>query len=235
MSRGLPAKPLASGPQGEADRLRPKRPAAARQPPARPPREDATRSERQASRTAPCPAVAVAATSWRLLRRSWPREHGRARRRQAGRDAFDLLAWGRKYLPRHFTPAALAHAPLAGRGGWTCMRTQRGMKLNVLAPRGGAKSTIGTLAFPLRAALEGWEPYIWIVSDTRHQACAHLENIKAELLDNAALAADYPAGGRPRAGVAGRGHRAPQRRGHRGLRHRPAAPRPPAPRSIAPR
>ncbi len=31
---------------------------------------------------------------------------------------------------------------------------------------------------------EAWEPYIWIVSDTRHQACAHLENVKAELTDN---------------------------------------------------
>ena len=62
----------------------------------------------------------------------------------------------------------------------------------MLGPRGGAKSTLGTLAYPLRAALEGREPYIWIVSDTQHQACAHLENIKAELLDNPRLAADYP-------------------------------------------
>jgi predicted phage terminase large subunit-like protein len=72
------------------------------------------------------------------------------------------------------------------------MRRERGTKLNVLGPRGGAKSTIGTLAFPLWAAVECWEPYIWIVSDTKHQACAHLENIKSELLDNALLAADFP-------------------------------------------
>lgn len=62
----------------------------------------------------------------------------------------------------------------------------------MLGPRGGAKSTIGTLALPLRAAVEGWEPYIWIVSDTKHQACAHLENLKAELLDNDRLTADFP-------------------------------------------
>ncbi len=42
------------------------------------------------------------------------------------------------------------------------------------------------------AAVECWEPYIWIVSDTKHQACAHLENIKAELLDNQGLARDFP-------------------------------------------
>ena len=78
------------------------------------------------------------------------------------------------------------------------MRPLRGSRLNVLGPRGAAKSTIGTLAFALRAALEGWEPYIWIVSDTRHQACAHLENIKAELLDNRLLADGLSAGGRAR-------------------------------------
>ena len=73
------------------------------------------------------------------------------------------------------------------------------MKLNLLGPRGGAKSTIGTLAFPLREAVEGREPYIWIVSDTKHQACAHLENIKTELLENSLLACDYPqAAGRGR-------------------------------------
>ena len=68
----------------------------------------------------------------------------------------------------------------------------RGTRLNVLGPRGGAKSTIGALALPLRAALEQREPYIWIVSDTAHQACAHLENIKTELVDNPLLAQDYP-------------------------------------------
>jgi predicted phage terminase large subunit-like protein len=118
--------------------------------------------------------------------------HGRARRQAAGRAPLDLLAWGRKYLPRHFQrPPSRMHAWLARR--LDMMRLRRGVKLNVLAPRGSAKSTLGTLAFPLRAALEGWEPYIWIVSDTRHQACAHLENLKAELVDNPRLAEDYPA------------------------------------------
>ena len=71
-------------------------------------------------------------------------------------------------------------------------RDCRGTKINVLGPRGGAKSTIGTLALPLRAAVERQEDYIWIVSDTKPQACAHLENIKAELLDNHRLAEDFP-------------------------------------------
>jgi predicted phage terminase large subunit-like protein len=74
----------------------------------------------------------------------------------------------------------------------------RGQKLNVLAPRGAAKSTIAALAFPLREALEGHEPYIWLLSHTRHQAYTHLENIKNELAANPALAAAYP-------GAAGKG------------------------------
>ena len=119
------------------------------------------------------------------------------RRRRADCEGLDLLAWCRKYLPRHFSrPPSRMHLWLARR--LDALRTERGTKLNVLAPRGGAKSTIASLAFPLRAALEGFEPYIWIVSDTRHQAVAHLENIKAELLDNPRLMQDYP-------GATGRG------------------------------
>jgi predicted phage terminase large subunit-like protein len=118
--------------------------------------------------------------------------HGRARRLQrVGGDAQDLLSWGAKYLAAHFArPASNMHRWLAGK--IDAMQNARGTKLNTLGPRGGAKSTIGTLAFPLREALEGREPYIWIVSDTKHQACAHLENIKAELLENRLLTRDYP-------------------------------------------
>jgi predicted phage terminase large subunit-like protein len=71
------------------------------------------------------------------------------------------------------------------------MCTARGLKLNLLGPRGGAKRTIGTLAFVLRSALEGREPYIWIVSDTKHQAIAHLENIKDELVGSEPLIEAY--------------------------------------------
>jgi len=101
-----------------------------------------------------------------------------------------LLAWGRHYLPRHFVkPASTMHRWLTA---WLDAPRQRGWKLNILAPRGGAKSTLITLAAALRAALTGREPYIWIVSDTKAQAAGHLANIAAELLDNARLARDYP-------------------------------------------
>jgi len=118
--------------------------------------------------------------------------HGRARRLQAARNGGPgLLDWARQYLPDHLTrPASTMHRWLARQ--LDLMWHRRGTKLNLLGPRGGAKSTIATLAYVLRAAVEGWEPYVWIVSDTRHQACAHLENVKSELVDNPRLAADYP-------------------------------------------
>jgi hypothetical protein len=124
----------------------------------------------------------------RWLRREIGPRHGPARREPP----LELLSWGRQYLPEHFRrPPSAMHVWLAAQLDRT--RTARGVKINVLGPRGSAKSTVATLAYPLRAALECAEPYIWIISDTRHQACAHLENIKAELTDNSRLAADYPA------------------------------------------
>jgi len=118
--------------------------------------------------------------------------HDWARRYQAGRNGdAGLLAWARDYLPDHFTrPPSTMHDWLARH--LDEMLVVRNAKLNVLGPRGGAKSTIGTLAFPLRVALELREPYIWIVSDTKHQAVAHLENIKTELTENRRLAEAYP-------------------------------------------
>lgn len=72
------------------------------------------------------------------------------------------------------------------------MRDERGVKVNVVGPRGAAKSTVATLAGVLRAAVEADEPYIWIISDTKSQAQAHLENVKTELLENEQLAEAYP-------------------------------------------
>lgn len=107
------------------------------------------------------------------------------------RRAAPLLTWGRHYLARHFTrPPSAMHRWLEEK--LEPARHDRGLRLNAIGPRGGAKSTIGTLALPLRAAHAETEPYIWIVCDSREQAAAHLDNIKAELVDNEAIAGDYP-------------------------------------------
>jgi len=120
------------------------------------------------------------------------RRHGRARRMVSGRgEAEGLLAWARRYLPEHFRrPPSAMHRWLGAQ--LDRLADRRGCKLNVLGPRGSAKSTVATLAYPLWVAMHRLEPYVWIVSDTRHQAVAHLENLKAELVDNRRLAADYP-------------------------------------------
>lgn len=105
--------------------------------------------------------------------------------------AMTTLEWGRAMLPRHFAKAPSAMHEWLG-GQLDSFRDQRGVKVNVVGPRGSAKSTIATLCYVLRAAVEGWEPYIWIVSDTIPQAQLHLENVKAELMGNRMLSRAYP-------------------------------------------
>lgn len=103
-----------------------------------------------------------------------------------------LLEWAALVLPNYFcAPPSVMHRWAAKK--LDAARFRRGLRLNILAPRGNAKSTLGTLAYPLREAVEGREPYIWIVSDTKSQAQTHLDNIKAEILDNEKLREFYPA------------------------------------------
>lgn len=112
----------------------------------------------------------------------------RATKRQP---SLPTLEWGKHYLPYHFAkPASAMHLWLGAR--LDSLQQARGVKVNVIGPRGAAKSTIGTLCYVLQAAVECWEPYIWIVSDTKEQAQLHLENVKHELTNNERLAEDYP-------------------------------------------
>ncbi len=118
-----------------------------------------------------------------------------ARARQAdatvGRGAKGLLAWGANYLPAHFSrPASNMHRWLAGK--IDAMRTARGIKLNLLGPRGGAKSTIGTLAFPCARPSKGGSRISGSFPIQSIKPVLILENIKAELLENGLLARDYP-------------------------------------------
>ena len=119
------------------------------------------------------------------------REIGKLSERTSGRRGdlgqLDALAWGRYYLADHFLRApSRMHVWLGEQ--LDQLQENRGTKINVIGPRGGAKSTIGTLCYVLRVAIEGAEPYIWIVSDTKHQAQTHLENVKIELEENDLLA-----------------------------------------------
>ncbi|MGQ9504230.1 MAG: hypothetical protein ACUVQG_03835 [Thermogutta sp.] len=132
-----------------------------------------------------------AASILKGLRASLATLHGKTRRQQRGtnhRQGF--LAWAEAHLPQHFRlPPSRMHRILARHIEQATLH--RGVKLNVLGPRGSAKSTLISLAYPLWCLLEEKEPYIWLVSDTRHQARAHLENIKTELLNNPQLQQRY--------------------------------------------
>jgi len=105
--------------------------------------------------------------------------------------SIDQLTWARKYLPHYFTrkPSAM-HEWLAA--ATHSARRERGVIINVIGPRGGAKSTVGTTTNALRCAVEGTEPFIWIISETGPQAEEFLTQIKEELEHNEALARDYP-------------------------------------------
>lgn len=106
-----------------------------------------------------------------------------------------LVDWGRSLLSGYFRlPPSRMHLWLSDE--LDRLDSVRGTKLNVLGPRGSAKSTLGTLAYVLRCAVEGREPYIWIVSDTIGQARTHLAHVKTELEENQLLAAYYPHGAR---------------------------------------
>ena len=99
--------------------------------------------------------------------------------------------WNRKFLPDYFGrfPPADFHAQLdADLHG---LHLRRGARLSYIAPRGGAKSTWVTLAYPLRCALEVWEPYTIILSDSSDQANELLRHVKGELEGNELLAAVY--------------------------------------------
>jgi hypothetical protein len=96
-----------------------------------------------------------------------------------------------RYLRANFPlPSSAFHRWLAG--ALDGLHGRRGTRLDVIAPRGAAKSTWSSLAYPLYAAVEGLEPYVQIFSDTRDQAWVWLDAIREELETNPGLAADYP-------------------------------------------
>jgi hypothetical protein len=108
-----------------------------------------------------------------------------------------LAEWAGRYLraeaaagPVPLVPESALHFFLAEE--LDRLRTARGRRLGVLAPRGSAKSTWSTLAYPLWCALEGLENYIVLTADTGQQAHKYLDTIRRELETNDRLAAVYP-------------------------------------------
>jgi len=127
----------------------------------------------------------------RRFRPVFAKAHGAARRLESGANASGgLESWCFTFLPDYFcrTPSLMHRWMFRVLDSFSLKRCSR---LNLLAPRRNAKSPIGTLAYPLRAALEGTEPYVWIVSDTLDQAVLHLENIRLALESSPLLKTHY--------------------------------------------
>ena len=73
------------------------------------------------------------------------------------------------------------------------LHLERPIKRNYIAPRGAAKTTWISKAYPLWCLCERIEPFVLLLSDTETQAASFLTAIKAELEGNQLLAAAYPA------------------------------------------
>lgn len=69
---------------------------------------------------------------------------------------------------------------------------ERGRKIAIAAPRGHAKSTLGSLFFVLWSICYGRETFVLLVSETADQANKLLQAIKEELESNPLLRQDFP-------------------------------------------
>ncbi len=93
------------------------------------------------------------------------------------------------YLPHYLTIApADFHDELL-----TALGDHREKMIEILGFRGSAKSTFGSLALPLWAALEHPDlyPFILPIADTGLQSAINIANIKEELENNALIMQDY--------------------------------------------
>jgi len=110
------------------------------------------------------------------------------------RQARDLtpLEWSRRFLPGYFGRFGPADFHAVLDADLHNLHLRRGDKRSYIAPRGGAKSTVVTLSYVLRCALEAWEPYTLILSDSSEQANELLRHVKSELTTNEFLADVYP-------------------------------------------
>jgi len=100
-----------------------------------------------------------------------------------------LLGFSLVYLTGYFTdPPASFHREL-----FHCLEDAAIKRLLILGFRGSGKSTDGSLALPLWAALEKPQeyPFIILISDSTRQATLNISAIKNELETNALIKQDY--------------------------------------------
>ncbi|MBL8881075.1 MAG: hypothetical protein JNG88_18320, partial [Phycisphaerales bacterium] len=98
-----------------------------------------------------------------------------------------LLAWAREFLPHFFTeePASF-HAEFA-----TALENDEKRLIARVAPRGHAKSTLASLAFPLWCLFEQRRRNIVIISHESSLAVQFVRDIREEIESNDLLRAAY--------------------------------------------
>jgi hypothetical protein len=102
-----------------------------------------------------------------------------------------LLGFSLIYLSGYFTdPPALFHPQLIH-----ALESEDERRVLILGFRGSGKSTFGSMALPLWAALEYPEkyPFIILVADSARQATLNISAIKHELETNQLIKQDYDA------------------------------------------
>jgi len=120
----------------------------------------------------------------------------RARRERVANARHDLEYFGKTYFPHYLTkPSSRLHKYLYKRLGDMIDRavvTGEGDKEADAAPRGNAKSTIGTLILPIFCAAYAYRRFIVIVSETAAQSEDFISFVQAELEMNERLRQDFP-------------------------------------------
>lgn len=101
--------------------------------------------------------------------------------------------WAHKYLSHYFELApSIFHEWISSEEVLGRLHMRRGEKRVIQAPRGAAKSTWSTQAYPLYCAAHQLEPYIIISADSSPQAEKYLQAIRDEIESNDLLRRDYP-------------------------------------------
>jgi len=96
------------------------------------------------------------------------------------------MAWGKTFFPHHFRmESPKFHAELV-------QGAMENLLLSVAAPRESAKSTILVFLYPFHGIMFKRFHFIVLLSNTFKKAAMHLDTIKKELMDNAALKEAFP-------------------------------------------
>lgn len=113
-----------------------------------------------------------------------------ADQQQAQKTGLPLIQWAQRFLENYLScDLSELHTYLAGQ--LDRLTSERNGRLNVVAPRGSAKSTWSTFAWPIYLILEHQEPYLVLTADTGPQARKYLYDLRNELEDNDALKENY--------------------------------------------